>query len=196
MANQIGTYWHDISSMFYKPMRTLSLLISIISVFLLSGCSAMKTAQFADGRPMLQPEGFFLGKTQSTGVLENRGGRPTKRITTETVGTMANGVLNIEQDLKTENGRTTHRAWQIRTIDAHHVDATANDIAGTAHGTLYGNVFHWSFTLKLKPGNPLMNVRMSQTMYLQPDGKTLIIRSIIRKFGIIVAEITEQFVKK
>jgi hypothetical protein len=32
-------------------------------------------------------------------------------------------------------------------------------------------------------------------MYLMPDGKTLIIRSVVRKFGFVVAQITEQFVK-
>jgi starvation-inducible outer membrane lipoprotein len=37
--------------------------------------------------------------------------------------------------------------------------------------------------------------RLSQTMYLMPDGKTLIIRSIIRKFGVLVTQITEQFQK-
>jgi hypothetical protein len=156
----------------------------------------MKTSSFENGQPVLKPQGFFVGSTKSTGVIENRNGRPMKRITTQTEGTLHNGVLSIEQDLVTENGKPNHRSWQIRTVDAHHVEATANDIKGTAHGTLYGNVLYWSFILKLKPGNPLMNVRMSQTMYLEPSGKTMIIRSIIRKFGIVVVEITEQFYKK
>ena len=36
---------------------------------------------------------------------------------------------------------------------------------------------------------------MSQFMYVMPDGKTMIIRSVLRKFGIVIVQITEQFVK-
>jgi hypothetical protein len=66
---------------------------------------------------------------------------------------------------------------------------------GTARGDAYGNVFHWSFTLALSLGNPLANVRMSQWMYLQSDGKTMVNHSTIRKFGIVVGQVTEQFRK-
>jgi hypothetical protein len=171
-------------------------VFALLSVVLLASCATMRPADFADGGPRLAPETFFVGRTRSFGVVEARSGRPWKRITTQTTGVMKAGVLYIEQDLQSEDSKPSHRSWQIRTVDAHHADATANDIAGTAHGTYYGNTLMWSFTLKRKPGNPLQNVRMSQAMYLAPDGQTLIIRSIIRKFGIIVAEVTEQFRKE
>ena len=64
---------------------------------------------------------------------------------------------------------------------------------GTIEGESQGNAFHWRFTLALSPGNPLGNVSMSQWMYLQPDGRTMINHSTIRKFGIVVAQVTEQF---
>lgn len=117
------------------------------------------------------------------------------QITTETHGTMRKDTLFVEQDLVFGNGKRQHRSWKLYRIDAHHVDAMANDMVHPAHGLTYGNTFRWSFTLARSPGNPLKNVRMSQFMYLQPDGKTLMLRSIIRKAGIIVAEVTEQFVK-
>ena len=41
--------------------------------------------------------------------------------------------------------------------------------------------------------NPLMRVRITQWMYLQPGGQTLIIRTVIRKAGIQVVQITEHF---
>lgn len=163
--------------------------------FLLSGCARSIPASFEDGKPLLKPEDFFAGHTHSSGVFENRSGIPTQGIITETTGVMKDGVLHIEQDLKPEKGKPQHRSWQLRRVDAHHVDATANDIIGTAHGTVSGNIFQWSFRLALKPGNPLKNVRMTQVMYLQPDGRSLIIRSVIRKAGFIVAEVTEQFWK-
>ncbi len=72
-------------------------------------------------------------------------------------------------------------------------EATANDLIGTARGRVDGNHFSWTFRLATKPGNPLFNVRMTQHMYLQPDGRTMVNRSVIKKWGILLTEVTEQF---
>ena len=176
-------------------MRIL-LIISSISVLCLSvSCKSLKPHDFENNKPLLTAENFFVGHTKSAGVVETHGGRPSAKITTETFGTLKNGVVYIEQDLITEGKKKKHRSWKMQQTDAHHIEATASDIAGKARGKVYGNYFTWTFTLKLSPHNPIMRLRMSQTMYLQPDGQTLIIRSVLRKFGIIVAQITEEFRK-
>lgn len=160
---------------------------------ILSGCGTMNVAQFDGGKPELDPIEFFAGRTSSAGVLETRGGTPSEIVTTKTIGAWDGETLRLEQDLVI-GGKRQHRSWRIRKLDAHHYEATANDMVGTtARGEAYGNVFHWSFTLTLSPGNPFAHVRMSQWMYLQPDGRTLINHSTIRKLGIVVAQVTEQF---
>ena len=155
----------------------------------------MKPAAFEKSDIKLEPLNFFEGHTRSYGVIENPGGKPTARITTETVGIFKKGVLNIEQDLYPEGGKKNHRSWKLQQIDAHHFDATANDIVGTAHGLLYGNEFSWCFRLKFTDRKFIKHVRMSQTMYLMQDEQGMIFRSIIRKFGFVVAQITEEFRK-
>lgn len=159
----------------------------------LTSCGSMKVSDFAEGRPLFDPAKFFTGRTQSSGVLESRAGAPTQRVTTETSGKWMNGSLQLEQDLVLSGGRRQHRSWKIRRVDEHHYEATANDVVGTIRGESYGNVFHWKFTLALSPGNPLANVRMSQWMYLQSDGRTMVNHSTITKLGIVVAQVTEQF---
>lgn len=98
----------------------------------------------------------------------------------------------MEQDLFIGKQPRQRRSWRVRKIDERHYEATANDIVGVARGRVHGNRFSWSFTLATKPGNPLFNVRMTQHMYLQPDG-TLINRTRISKLGFMVAGVTEQF---
>ncbi|MDQ6913260.1 MAG: DUF3833 domain-containing protein [Verrucomicrobiota bacterium] len=154
----------------------------------------MKVSDFQRGQPEFQPTKFFAGQTSSFGVMENPGGAPKQTVTTETKGRWDGDTLRLAQDL-TVGGSEQHRSWRIRKLDAHHYEATANDVVGTARGEAYGNIFHWTFTLALSPGNPLGNVRMSQWMYLQPDGKTMVNHSTITKFGIVVAQVTEQFRK-
>ncbi len=164
-----------------------------LASFSAAHAAALPPRAFADGRPAFDPMNFFTGHTRSWGVFENTRGEPAERITTETWGRVVNGELRLEQDLWVGSKPRSHRSWRIRRIDAHHFEATANDVVGTARGVASGNAFFWSFTLALKPGNPLFNIRMTQHMYLQPDGKTMINRDTIRKFGIAVAGVTEQF---
>ncbi len=152
----------------------------------------MQVAEFADGRPLFDPVEFFTGRTSSYGVMENRGGAPQQIVRTETRGEREEDTLRLEQDLILGVKRQ-HRSWRIRKLDAQHFEATANDMIGTARGEARGNVFHWTFTLALSPGNPLTRVQMSQWMYLQPDGKSMVNHSTIRKLGVVLAQVTEQF---
>ena len=168
---------------------------AFLGLFILASCSSVKPENFSNSTPILDPLVFFGGHTHSTGVLESRSGKPSERITTKTEGVYADGILSMEQDLHSENSKPTHRTFKLKIIDAHHVEATGSDVVGTAHGELYGNYFTWSFRMKVADKGLVKHVNMTQCMYLMPDGKTLIIRSIIRKFGIIVKEITEQFHK-
>lgn len=174
-------------------MRLPCLIFAAFTTAVLAGCSSLTPRNFASTSPRFDPVAFFTGTTKSSGVLENRGGAPMQRVQTETHGQILDGILQLEQYLSFSGGRRQHRSWRIRRIDAHHYEATANDMVGSARGEAYGNAFHWSFTLALSPGNPLSNVRMTQWMYLQPDGRTMINHTTVRKFGIVVAQVTEQF---
>ncbi|MEO6506860.1 MAG: DUF3833 family protein, partial [Chthoniobacterales bacterium] len=72
-------------------------LLALSTAFLLSGCAEMKVAEFESGRPLLDPAQFFSGRTSSFGVMENRGGAPTKRVTTQTSGNWEGETLHLEQ---------------------------------------------------------------------------------------------------
>jgi hypothetical protein len=170
-------------------------ITAFLFLFVVTGCSTLKPESFAGTTPALDPVKFFGGHTHSAGVLEARSGKPSQRITTKTAGVYTNGILTIDQDLYPENDKATHRQFKLKLIDAHHVEGTGSFIGDIAHGELYGNYFKWSFRFKIGNSGLVKHVNMTQYMYLMPDGKTLIIRSIIRKFGIIVKTITEEFHK-
>ena len=174
-------------------MRLSLLFLYALAVAALSGCAALAPSDFAATKPQFDPVAFFTGTTKSSGVVENRAGSPRQRVETATRGRLSGDILELEQDLSFSDGKRQHRSWRIRRIDAHHYEATANDMVGSARGEAYGNAFRWSFRLALSPGNPFGNVGMTQWMYLQPGGETMINHTIIRKYGIIVAQVTEQF---
>jgi hypothetical protein len=166
-----------------------------IMVLMMGGCASRSIESFDKGRPVLKPEIYFAGRTHSWGIFETPGGQPTKTIRTETSGRWDGARLHFEQDIQFQDGSTEHRSWLIHRLDAHHYTATGTGIIGVAHGAAYGNVFHLDFTLDAAPGNPLGHVHMSQWMYLQEGGKTLVNRDTLTKAGVIITEITEQFQK-
>lgn len=159
----------------------------------LPACTSLQTSDFAGQQPAFDPLVFFTGRTESTGVMENRQGAPVKRVRTVTQGAWHADVLHLEQELYFDNDPPTHRSWRLRRTGPHSFEGTANDMVGTARGEAHGPVFHWAFTLATSPGNPLANVRMSQWMYLQPDGRTMVNHTTITKAGLFLRQVTEQF---
>jgi hypothetical protein len=145
--------------------------------------------------PAFDPITFWTGHTASWGVIENRDGAPTTIITTSTDAT-AEGVngLHMVQHVTT-GGHDTVRDWYMRRLGDGHFEATANDVVGAARGSSSGRTFHWTWILATNPGNCLFNVSMEQWMYLADNG-TLMNRTVITKFGVRLAEISEQFVRR
>jgi hypothetical protein len=174
---------------YFIPFALLILLIT-------SAAAETPHPEAADPTPIFDPLVFYTGHVRSWGVFENSSGAPTEIIRTECQGRMVHGELHMEQKLYFGWKPPQHRSWRMRRLDAHHFAATANDLVGVARGESRGNAFVWSFTLATKPGHPLFNVRMTQHMYLQPDGRTMINRDTIRKFGFLLAEVTEEFRKE
>jgi Protein of unknown function (DUF3833) len=175
-------------------VRHRLLLVAAMAIAV-GGCASKPVTSFQGGRPVLDPEQFFAGHTHSWGIFESRSGEPTEILHTKTAGRLEGGVLHFEQDLLFGSGKKRRRSWLIQRLDSHHYTATGTGIIGTARGEAYGNVFHLDFTLDALPGNLLGRVHMSQWMYLQPDGVTLVNRDTLTKAGVIVTEITEQFRK-
>lgn len=169
-------------------------LLCIIAVS--TGCSApLKPAAFAATSPAFDPVTFWTGKTHSWGVMENRDGAPAAIVTTTTDGTPAgeDGLLMIQQLVV--DGKPTTRQWHMRRLSPGQFVATATDMIGTARASASGRTLHWTWTLATKPGNGFYNVKMEQWMYLS-DNNTLLNRTVISKWGVRLAEISEQFVRE
>ncbi|MDB6139928.1 MAG: lipoprotein [Verrucomicrobiaceae bacterium] len=164
-----------------------SLLLSLMS------CASHPLEVVRNEKPVFKPERFFAGRTKSWGVFENKSGQPTKLIYTETTGRWDGKALHFEQAIDIPQGKKSHRSWLIQPLDEHHYSVTGTDIIGVAHGETSGNAFHLEFTIDALPGNPLGHLHMSQWMYLQPDGVTLINRDHLTKAGLFVTAATEQF---
>jgi hypothetical protein len=172
------------------------MLFCVLAALLCGGCAIKPVASFKSGKPIFEPDKYFAGHTHSWGIFETSSGQPTEILHTETQGRITKDGLDFEQELYFERGKKSHRSWSLRRVDAHHYSATGTGIVGAARGEAYGNTLHLDFTLDALPGNPLGHLHMSQWMYLQPDGVTMVNCDTLTKLGIVVAHITEQFKKE
>ena len=175
-------------------MTATGLITAVALCSVLAGCGKpMKVERFAGTTPAFDPLVYWTGHTHSWGVVENRSGAPSEIVQTDCVGE-AEGPdgLHMRQTLTEGDGTVAHRDWHLRRLAAGHFTATANDMVGVADGVAAGRVFHWTWVWATKPGNALSNVTMSQWMYGMADG-TMMNRTTISKFGVIVAEVSEQF---
>lgn len=168
----------------------------ICVLLFVTGCAAPLTPKaFVATAPAFDPMTFWSGRTASWGVIENLSGAPTAIITTSTEATPeGEGGLHMIQHV-VSNGKDAVRDWHLRRLGQDQFEATANDMVGTARGASSGRTFHWTWILATKPGNCLFNVSMEQWMYLADNG-TLMNRTIITKFGVRLAEVSEQFVRR
>jgi hypothetical protein len=165
-----------------------------LAALTLSGCGhPLPIGHFDATSPHFDAIAFWTGHHRSWGVLENRDGAPTDTVVTDCVGTPEpDGSLHMAQTLTEGDGTTQHRDWHLERQPDGSFSATANDMVGEAHGIAAGRVFHWSWVLALSPGNSLKNVTMDQWMYLE-DGGAMMNHTTIRKFGIVVAQVSEVF---
>lgn len=163
---------------------------------LVAGCSApLRPEAFVTTVPAFDPITFWTGRTASWGVIENRDGAPTAIITTSTEATAegANGLHMVQHVIS--NGKDSVRDWHLRRLGDGQFEATASDMVGSARGAASGRMGHWTWVLAADPGNSLLNVSMEQWMYLADNG-TLMVRTIVTKLGVRLAEISEQFVRR
>lgn len=172
----------------------LSLLVVCAAVAFTAACdrTSRPSASVVSGPPF-DPVAFFDGHTHSWGVIESRSGAPTEWIVTDSHGEVDGANrLRMVQHLSFQDGTRQDRDWLLWRSDSGGFEATANDMVGSAKGQADGGIFHWQWVLVRSPGNDLMDVTMSQWMYRMPDGSVMI-RTTISKFGVILAGVTERF---
>jgi hypothetical protein len=165
----------------------------LAAVLLLAGCS-QPPGDF--GGPAFDPLAFFSGHVTSWGVEENRAGQPIAVVTTDCTGT-ATGPESIRmvQVLHVGDKPPQTRIWQLSQSGPDTYQATANDMDGQTTGTAAGRAFHWRWVLETAPGDSLKNVTMDQWMYRMDDGSVMI-GTVVTKFGIRLVEVSEVFRKR
>jgi len=170
-------------------------LCFVLSITLLTGCSAMKPEDFAGAEPRFLIEEYFAGKTRAWGMFQDRFGKLRRQFVVDIDGSWDGETLTLVEDFVYDNGETEQRTWQIRKTGEHSYAGTADGVIGTAEGQSYGNVLNWRYRFALRVGDDSWNVAFDDWMFLQGDG-VMINRATVTKFGFELGEVTIAFQKE
>ncbi len=122
------------------------------------------------------------------GAIFGPTGRVAARFTAGMEGRFDGRTGVIDETFAFAGGGVQLRQWQITMTGAQSFTATAADIIGTATGVAAGHALCMRYRLRLSGKHEGLVVNVRDWLYLLPDG-TVLNRSQMRKFGILVAEL-------
>jgi hypothetical protein len=161
----------------------------------LTGCAGVNVATYKAERPELRLEEYFNGTLDAWGMFQKRDGTVVKRfkVVIDASWTGNRGVL--DERFTYSDGTTQRRVWNITRTAEGQYQGRADDVVGIANGEVSGNALRWVYTLELPVGEKIYHVNFDDWMYLQDDG-ILVNRSVMKKFGFRLGEVTLFFKKR
>ena len=153
--------------------------------------------QFKNNTPKLDLFSFFEGNTVAYGIFEDRFGNLKRQFRVNISGTIVNETLTLDEDFLYDDGEKDKRIWKIKKIteeDKITYEGQAEDIEGTATGSISGNTLNWSYDIYLNIKGSNIKVHFNDWIYKQSENLA-INRAYVSKFGINIGSVTLVFLR-
>lgn len=165
------------------------------ALFIVTGCSNVTPDDYETMNPKLDLRQYLNGKLEADGVLIDFTGKADRHFHVAMVGKWQGNEGTLDEDFTYSDGKKQKRQWTLKFIDDHNFTGTAADVVGVGYGRQAGNAMNMTYTLKAtRDSGETIDLSMDDWMYLVND-KTLINRTKMRKFGVVVGELIISFRK-
>ncbi|MDL2357361.1 MAG: DUF3833 domain-containing protein [Pseudomonadota bacterium] len=161
----------------------------------LAGCSSPRPDQYAGEQPRLDIQAYFNGTLDAHGMFQDRSGAVVKRFVVVMRCQWQGDTGTLDEDFTYSDGSKQKRVWTLQKTAAGTFSATAPDVVGIAHGVVSGNALRWQYVLAQPVGDKVYNVDMEDWMFLI-DGRVMLNRTAMSKFGVGLGSVTLSFVKR
>ncbi len=172
-------------------MNKIYLITSLILVVLAGGCStSIEGKKYREMAPQLDLFTFFNSDIKAWGIVQDRSGNVIQRFTVDIEGEVEGQQLVLRESFSYQLGEGPKtRTWRIEQKTTNEFVGSAGDISGTAKGISYGNAFQFSYRMDLPVGEDTYDVGFDDWFFAM-DERTIMNRSYIHKFGLVMAEVT------
>ena len=165
-------------------------IVCFVSVFL-SACSvSIDGNNYREQAPKFDIASFFDGKVIAWGIVQDRSGEVVQRFVVDIDGTVDGTTITLDETFTYGLGDgPTKRVWTLTKNEDGSYTGNAGDIAGPATGLSYGNAFNFTYEMDLDVDGSTYRVNFDDWFWAFDD-KQMMNRSYIKKFGIVMAEVT------
>ncbi|MGE5451813.1 MAG: DUF3833 domain-containing protein [Acidobacteriota bacterium] len=160
----------------------------------LTGCAGPQVQDYAQERPVLDLRQYLNGPLKAYGLFTDRQGRVVKRFEVEMQASWSGNQGTLDERFTYSDGTRQQRIWHLTDLGDGRYSGRADDVIGEAQGQSAGNALRWGYTLALPVDGRIWHVQFDDWMFLV-DGKTLINKAVMSKFGIRLGEVTLSFTK-
>jgi hypothetical protein len=176
-----------------KIVKNIALVVigAGLTLASLSGCSvSVDGNDYKAVKPVFDIEQFFEGDVKAWGIVQNRSGEVIQRFIVDINGRVDGDTLILDEAFEYGVGEgPTSRTWTIVKQADNTFVGSATDIEGPAKGTSFGNAFNFHYEMDLPVDDTTYAVTFDDWFWAFDDS-TMMNRSYIRKFGIVMAEVT------
>ncbi len=148
----------------------------------LYGCGSNAPLPAASGASF-DPATFFAGRTHGEATLDTLIASPV-RVTVDSVGRRQGDTLVLDQAIRQGDQPARVRRWTMRPVAPNRFSGTLTDATGSVQGTTAGPRAYIRYTMK-------NGMQVEQQLALQRDGRTVLNRLEVKKFGVRLATLTE-----
>lgn len=169
----------------------MKIILALFIGALLSGCAtSIDGERYRQQTPDLELKTFFEGEVKAWGIVQNRSGNVVQRFEVDITGTISGDTITLDETFRYGLGEGPEkRIWTITEVSPGVYEGSATDIPGPATGKAFGNALYWGYQMDLPVGDKEYTVKFEDWMWALDDDK-LVNRSYIKKFGLVVAEVT------
>jgi hypothetical protein len=143
------------------------------------------------------PEQYFQTPCVAHGVVIDLFGVMRTQFTARMTGRWdaVSRTLYLNEEFVFDDGRTDTREWILEKQPGGTYNATASDNPGhVSYATVRGNALYMDYPYTLCFRGMKIKTRYQDWLWLMPDGKTILNRSRITKWGIPIAQVVASFV--
>lgn len=170
-------------------MWQIARLALALMLSLLAGCSTAGIEDYRGTRPAFDLRQFFNGPLTAHGMFQDRSGKVLRRFTVTMQGSWQGDTGVLDEQFRYDDGETQRRVWTLKKLPNGRYSGTAADVVGEASGRTEGFALFWDYTLLLPVDGTEYEVRFDDWMY-QLDDRSVLNRSVMRKFGVRLGEVT------
>ncbi len=156
--------------------------LAAVAALALAGCGSNAPLP-ADSGASFDPVAFFAGRTHGEATLDTLIESPV-RVTVDSVGRRQGNTLVLDQAIRQRDQPARVRRWTMHPVAPNRFSGTLTDAVGPVQGTTAGPRAYIRYEMK-------GGFQVEQQLALQADGRTVLNRLEVKKFGMRVASLDE-----